>query len=59
MTVKRVTFWNEGLTSSVQVLPVILKWQNFQSLEKALNFCMELKIVSEYDQEIPQSQTDD
>ena len=35
-----MTFWNEGtftLTSSVQDLPVILKWHNFQSLEKALN----------------------
>ena len=26
------------LTSTVQDLPVILKWQNFQSLEKALIF---------------------
>ena len=35
-----MTFWNEGtftLTSSVQDLPIILKWHNFQSLEKALN----------------------
>ena len=34
-----MNFWNEGtftLTSSVQDLPVILKWHNFQSLEKAL-----------------------
>ena len=40
-----MTFLNEGtftLTSSVQDLPVILKWHNFQSLEKALNFFMEL-----------------
>ena len=39
-------FWNEGtftLTSSVQDLPVILKLHNFQSLEKALNYFMELK----------------
>ena len=27
----------------MQDLPVILKWHNFQSLEKALNFFMELK----------------
>ena len=41
ITVKSVSFCNEGnftLTSSVQDLPVILKWHNFQSLEKALNF---------------------
>ena len=31
------------MTSSVQDLPVILKRHNFQSLEKALNFFMELK----------------
>ena len=37
---------NEGtftLTSSVQDLKAILKWHNFQSLEKALNCFMELK----------------
>ena len=36
---KNVTFWNEGTftwTSSVQDLPVILKWHNFYSLKKAL-----------------------
>ena len=41
ISVKSVTFWNEGtftLTSAVQDLPVILKWHNFQRLEKALNF---------------------
>ena len=41
-----MTFLNEGtftLTSSVQDLPVILKWHNFQILQKALNFFMELK----------------
>ena len=42
-----MTFLNEGtftLTSSVQDIPVILKWHNFQSLEKALIF-MELKFL--------------
>ena len=40
ITVKSVTFWNEGTftrTSSVQGLPVILKWHNLQSLETALD----------------------
>ena len=31
------------MTSYVQDLPVILKWHNFQSLEKALNVFMEFK----------------
>ena len=31
------------MTSTVQDLPAILKWHNFQSHEKALNFVMELK----------------
>ena len=38
---KKCDFLNEGTftrTSSVQDLLVILKWHNFQSLEKALNF---------------------
>ena len=46
ITVKSVTFLNEGIftpISSVQDLPVNLKWYNFQSLENALNFVMELK----------------
>ena len=41
ITVKSVTFLNEGtftLTSSVQDLPVILKWHNFQRLKKAYDF---------------------
>ena len=43
---KKCDFLNEGtftLTLSVQDLPVILKWNNFQSLEKALIFVMEFK----------------
>ena len=46
-----MTFLNEGtfctfsLTSSVQDLPVTLKWHDFQSLEKDLSFLMELKFV--------------
>ena len=31
------------MTSSLQDIPVILKWHDFQSLEKALNFLIELK----------------
>ena len=41
ITLKSVTFWNEGTftqASSVQDLPDILKWHNLQSLDKALNF---------------------
>ena len=36
---KSVTFWNEGifsLTSSVQEVHVIFKWNNLQSLGKVL-----------------------
>ena len=49
-----MTFWNESAftqTSSVQDMPVILKLHQLQSLDT--------KIVSEYEQEIPQSQTAD
>ena len=41
-----MTFWNEGTftrTSSVQGLPVILKWHNLQSLDKALDLFIEIK----------------
>ena len=41
-----MTFWNDGTftrTSSVQGLQVILKWQNLQSLDKALVLFIELK----------------
>ena len=36
---KNVTFWNEGtftLASSVQDVPVIFKWNDLQSLDRAL-----------------------
>ena len=36
---KNVTFWNEGnftLTSSVQAVPIIFKWNDLQSFGKAL-----------------------
>ena len=36
------------MTSFVQDLPVILKWHNFQSLEKALTFFMELNFFNSY-----------
>ena len=48
-TVKSVTFWNEGtftLTSSGQDIPVILKLNNFQSFEKALNSFMEVNFCN-------------
>ena len=41
-----MTFWNDGTftqTSSVQDLPVILKWHNLQSLDNALDIFIELK----------------
>ena len=41
-----MTFLNEGTftrTLSVQDLPVILKWHNLQSLDKALDCFIELK----------------
>ena len=41
-----MTFWNDGTftwTSSVQGLPVILKWHNLQSLDKALDLLIEFK----------------
>ena len=41
-----MTFWNDGTftrTSSVQDLPVILKWNNLQSLNKALDLFIEFK----------------
>ena len=44
---KSVTFWNKSTfsqTSSVQDIPVILKWHNLQSLNKALDFFIEKKI---------------
>ena len=44
-----MTFRNEGtftLTSSVEDLPDILKLNNFQSLEKAMNCYMELKFCN-------------
>ena len=44
-----MTFLNEGtltLTSSVLDLSVILKLNNFQSLEKALNRLMELQFCN-------------
>ena len=51
-----MTFRNEGtfsLTSSVQDLPVILKLNNFQSLEKALNCFMEQRcLLSEQAQKV-------
>ena len=39
ITLKSVTFLNEGTftRTSVQDLPVILKWHNLQSLDKALD----------------------
>ena len=40
------TFWNDGTftrTSSVQGLPVILKWHKLQRLDKALDLLIELK----------------
>ena len=43
---KSVTFWNDGTftrTSSVQDLPVILKWHNLQSLDKALDRFIEFE----------------
>ena len=43
---KSVTFRNDGTftrTSSVQSPPVILKWQNLQSLDKALYLFKEFK----------------
>ena len=42
-----MTFWNDGTftwTSSVQGLPVILKWHNLQNLDKALDLLIDLKI---------------
>ena len=48
---KSVTFKNEGtftLTSSVQDLPVMIKWHNFQSFEKALNFLRNLIVYEQY-----------
>ena len=46
-TLKSVTSWNDGTftrTSSVQGLPVILKWHNLQSFDKALElFFIEFK----------------
>ena len=48
-----MTFWNEGTftrTSSVQGLPVILKWHNLQSLDKALDLFIEFKFCeSDFD----------
>ena len=46
ITLKSVTFWNDDtftLTSSVQGLPVILKWHNLQSLDKALDLFIEFE----------------
>ena len=43
---KIVTFWNDGTftrTSSLQGLPVILKWHNVQSLDKALDLFIKFK----------------
>ena len=44
---KKCDFWNDGTftrTSSVHCLPVILKWHNLQSLDKALDiFFIEFK----------------
>ena len=43
---KNVTFWNDGTfirTSFVKGLPVILKWHNLQSLDKALDIYIEFK----------------
>ena len=48
-----MTFWNDGTftrTSSVQGLPVILKWNNLQSLDKALYLFIEFKFCeSDFD----------
>ena len=47
---KIVTFWNDGTfirTSSVQGLPVIFKWHNLQSLDKALDRFIEFKFLCE------------
>ena len=41
-----MNFWNDGTftkTSSVQGLPIILKWHNLQSLIKALDLFIEFK----------------
>ena len=41
-----MSFWNDGTftrTPSVQGLPVIMKWQNLQSLDKALDLFTEFK----------------
>ena len=41
-----MTFWNDGTftrTSSVQGLPVILKWHSLESLDKALDLLIEFK----------------
>ena len=43
---KSVTFLNQGTFSwsvSMQNIPVILKWDNLQSLEKTLDFYIALK----------------
>ena len=44
--IKKCDFWNDGTftrTSTVQGLPVILKWHNSQSLDKALDLFIEFK----------------
>ena len=41
-----MTFWNDGTftrISSVQGLPVLLKWHNLQSLDNALDLFIEFK----------------
>ena len=48
ITLISVTIWNEGTLSqtlSVKDLPVILKWDNLQSLDKAFDFLIALKIL--------------
>ena len=43
---KSVTFWNDGTftwNSSVQGLPVTLKWHNLQWLDKAFGLFIEFK----------------
>ena len=47
ITLKSVTFCNEGTftrTSSVQGLPVFLKWRDLQSLDEALDLFIEFKL---------------
>ena len=56
-----MTFWIEGTftqASYVQNLPVILKWHNLQSLDKALDLFIEFKfcesdfLLSEQEQKL-------